>query len=256
MTTRRRGNLAGFNVNQGNTKVERKKQKQKQKQTQVLLVPCGNLRINLQWSTILAVRPNPLFAYNIIIIIISDLTITEPIRILKEKKNANHALLNRGLEIGQNPNFFFEVFIEIWASIITCYYYLYTYTLGFNNNNQEDKKEWKFEKKKRKKSYQWRKRIEWWKQQERKTQQRKPIAVSMLSCSSEFSFYFLWLKNSRVLKILTVFRSTENSERKRIHSQAPVSFSHQTMSFHFERTYSWMYVYWIFLECNSLVPQV
>jgi hypothetical protein len=48
MTTRRRGNLAGFNVNQGNTKVERKKQKQKQKQTQVLLVPCGNLRINLQ----------------------------------------------------------------------------------------------------------------------------------------------------------------------------------------------------------------
>jgi hypothetical protein len=46
MTTRRRGNLAGFNVNQGNTKVERKKQKQKQ--TQVLLVPCGNLRINLQ----------------------------------------------------------------------------------------------------------------------------------------------------------------------------------------------------------------
>lgn len=70
------------------------------------------------------------------------------------------------------------------------------------------------------------------------------------------SHFFLWLKNSRVLKILTVFRSTENSERKRLHSQAPVSFSDQTMSFHFERTSSCMYVYWIFLECNSLVPQV
>jgi hypothetical protein len=43
-TRRRRGNLAGFNVNQGNKKIERNKQKQ----TQVLLVPCGNLRINLQ----------------------------------------------------------------------------------------------------------------------------------------------------------------------------------------------------------------